>query len=157
MGRFHVKAELGTTTCGSEAIEAPANWEFDVILSKMPPSVYWNTGADAVEGTLSNDGKTFSFQSETVVNVGDGPGATVANSGVASSDSADQVCTVTRSDDSSGTFDSADSATSFSGTLGYHFAQEGGSACPAMLAADGFTALPCSMTYRMAAAWVSAR
>jgi hypothetical protein len=152
MGRFHVMATMDTSTCGPQAMDAPEKWEFDVVLSKKAPIIYWNTGPDAVEGKLGDDGKTFAFTSEVVVNVDANASATGKESA-----SAGSTCTVVRSDDSSGTLDAADSATAFTGKLEYRFAPEGSSDCSDLLASGGFAMLPCSMTYRMTAAWVSAR
>jgi hypothetical protein len=152
LGRFHVTAMIDSSTCGPKAMDAPEKWDFDVVLSKQAPSIYWNTGADAVEGTLAADGKTFAFTAETVVNVDSGNAA--QNPGSASAPSS---CTVVRNDDSSGELDAAESAKAFTGTLGYRFASQGTSDCSALFATGGFAALPCSMTYRMSGIWVSAR
>jgi hypothetical protein len=149
LGRFHVTATMDSSTCGPKAMDAPEKWDFDVVLSEKAPMIYWNTGADAVDGTLARDGRTFVFTSESVVNV-DAPetpnGASTAS-----------PCTVIRDDDSSGTLDAAESATAFTGTLGYRFASQGSSDCSALFATGGFAALPCSMTYRMSGTWVSTR
>src|SRR5262245_43615474 len=67
LGRFHVKADLDSSTCGPQAMDTPENWEFDVVLSQDAPTLYWNTGADAVEGQLAADGRTFAFRSQVVV------------------------------------------------------------------------------------------
>lgn len=164
LGRFHVTAHMDSSTCGPQAMDAPDKWEFDVVLSKKAPSIYWNTGADAIEGTLANDGKTFAFTSESVVNV-----AASANTASPAADpgglsgldpatpSQRGGCTVVRDDDSAGALDDADAATAFDGTLEYRFAPQGSSDCSDLLTQGGFATLPCSMKYDMAAAWVSAR
>lgn len=143
LGRFHVKANLAKSTCGPHAMDTPPRWEFDVFLSRMAPALYWNTGPDAVEGSLESDGKTFAFSSETVVN--------------AASGAAGSVCTIVRDDVSAGALDSARTARAFTGTLKYDFTPQGSGDCSALLLAGAFAALPCAMTYRMAGAWISAR
>src|SRR5438552_210445 len=70
MGRFHVTARLETSTCGPGAIGAPDIWQLDVILSRERSHLYWNTGADAVEGALYTDGRHFDLTSETVTTAG---------------------------------------------------------------------------------------
>ena len=155
LGRFHVTAHMDSSTCGPQAMNAPEKWEFDVVLSKKAPSIYWNTGPNAIEGTLANDGKTFAFTSETVVNVAPKPSSTTADP--ASAGARATTCAVVRNDESSGALDDADSATAFDGTLDYRFAPQGVSDCSDLLVEGGFATLPCNMTYRMAAQWVSAR
>jgi hypothetical protein len=144
LGRFRVGAKLKSSTCGSQALDTPEDWQFEVVMSHDGDLIYWNTNDSAVEGKLAADGKTFSFTSETSVNVD-------ANAKV-------PLCTIVRGDDASGTFDkAADSARSFTGSLEYRFTPASGSDCSDLVASAGFEDLPCSMTYRMAATWVSER
>jgi hypothetical protein len=144
LGRFQIDATLGKSTCGPEALGAPADFRLNVFFSVAPPRVYWNSGADSVEGDLGPDGTHFSFESETVVAV---PGAKTAAT----------TCTMVRTDTSSGDFDDAKSARSLEGSLEYRFATQGLSDCSAAMAVQGFSMLPCTMSYRMNGAWVSAR
>lgn len=140
LGRFHVLARLDSSTCGPAALDTPEKWEFDVILSRSEPHIYWNTGADAVQGDL--DGTRFSFESETVANGGgDGGG----------------VCTIVRRDSASGELDDAKAAKAFQGSLSYRFAAAGRADCSEAMLEGGFATLPCSLAYRMSGAWVSAR
>jgi hypothetical protein len=144
LGRFHVAATLEASTCGPNAIDAPARWEFDVFLSHLASHLYWNTGADAVEGDLAEDGKRFTMTSETVVNTSSQAGG-------------DATCTIVRSDRSAGELDDATRARQFDGTLDYRFTPQGKSDCADLLLSGTFATLPCSMKYRMKASWVSAR
>jgi hypothetical protein len=89
------------------------------------------------------------------VNVG--PAAGTALPTAAGQGSSRNGCAVVRNDDSSGALDDATSATAFDGTLGYRFAPQGSSDCSDLLLEGGFATLPCSMSYRMSGAWVSAR
>ena len=95
LGRFHVAAHLDAATCSGDSA-APSTWEFDVIMSQKNPTIYWNTGADAVEGRLGDDGRAFSFNSTTMIDV-----------------SGDDACSVSRIDDAKGTFNAAHTPKSF--------------------------------------------
>ena len=135
---------MSSSTCGPGAVDAPGQWEFDVVLSHLSDHLYWNTGADAVEGTLAADGKTFTMTSETVVNVG-GAAATAA------------TCAVVREDNASGELDDPKQPRHFTGTLEYAFAAQGRSDCSSLLLEGGFATLPCRMAYQLSATWASAR
>jgi hypothetical protein len=144
LGRFSVAARLKTSNCGPQALDTPDDWKFDVFLSHEHSSLYWNTGADAVEGTIAADGKTFSLSSDSIVNV---PGEATSKA----------VCTVTRTDSANGVFDAADGPRAFDGSLAYRFSPDSASDCSELMATAGFEELPCSMSYQMAAEWVSER
>jgi hypothetical protein len=143
LGRFAVGARLKSTTCGTQALDTPADWNFDVILSRDLDLLYWNTGDDAVEGTIEANGTGFSFSTETVVDF-DMSGNP-------------RACSVVRTDSASGTFDDAKRMRAFEGSLSYRFTPKAGADCSDLVAGASFDELPCSMSYRMAAAWVSER
>jgi hypothetical protein len=143
LGRFSIDAKLHESTCGPQALDAPDDFRLNVFFSVAPPRVYWNSGADSVEGDLAADGTHFSFESETVVAV---PGAKTAAT----------TCTLVRSDTSFGDFDEP-AARSLEGSLTYRFSTQGVSDCSAVIAGQGFSMLPCAMSYRMSGKWVSAR
>jgi len=143
LGRFTVGARLKSTTCGAQALDTPAEWNFDVVLSRDDDLLYWNTGKDAVEGALESDGRSFSFSSETVVDLD-----TTGNV---------RNCIMVRSDSMSGAFEDAKAMRTFEGSLTYRFQAKAGSDCTDLVAAGAFEELPCSLTYRMAAGWVSER
>jgi hypothetical protein len=143
LGRFAVGARLKTSTCGARALDTPADWDFEVILSRDVDLLYWNTGEDAVEGTIAADGRTFSFSSEATFDV-DASGSP-------------RACSIVRTDSAAGTFDDAKSVRAFEGSLSYHYAPKAGTDCSDLVADASFDELPCSMSYRMDAAWVSER
>jgi hypothetical protein len=162
MGRFRVNAVLDSSTCGSGAVGAPERWTFDVVLSQSPPKLYWNSGANAVEGEL--DGRSFSFDSETVVNTttvnangANGSEVTPTDPNAGAPQPTAPACVIARQDAATGELDDASHATAFTGTLSYHFETQGNSDCGDAMLAAGFSTLPCDMSYRMNAAWVSAR
>lgn len=142
LGRFRVAATLDSSTCGAAALGAPDKWQFDVVLSRDAPSLYWNTAQNAISGSVDAEGR-FSFQSETVVN--------------ASTKDAGSACAIVRKDTASGTFDNPNDAKAFGGTLEYAFSPQGTADCSEAMLEDGFATLPCTMTYRMQAAWVADR
>jgi hypothetical protein len=144
LGRFGIDATLDDNTCGAGADGATNDVMFDVFLSEAPPRVYWNSGADSVEGDLDEDGVHFTFESETVVAIpSDVPAA--------------DTCTIVRTDTSSGAFDHATRVHAFTGSLEYHYAAQGRSDCATAMASQGFTALPCTVRYTMAGSWISSR
>lgn len=144
LGRFRIDAKLGTSTCGPGAENAPTNFQLDVFLSEAPPHVYWNTGADSVQGSLDADGVHFTFDSATVVAI---PG----------DESAAATCTIVRTDHSSGAFDDAERVRELTGLLEYDYAAQGQSDCSTAAASQGLAALPCHMKYSMDGTWFSAR
>ncbi len=144
LGRFRIDATLDDSTCGADAVGATNDFRLDVFLSEAPPRVYWNSGADSVEGALEDDGVHFSFHSETVVAVpSDVPAA--------------DTCTIVRTDASSGAFDDARSVRNLTGSLEYRYAAQGHSDCTTAMASQGLQMLPCRMLYSMAGTWISAR
>ncbi len=142
LGRFHIAAALDASTCGANALGAPEDWEFEVVLSRDASRLFWNTNATAIEGTVDAEGR-FSFVAENVINAGN------AN--------AKQACTIVRKDSARGTFDDPDDARSFDGSLEYSFAPQGTADCSEVMSESGLLTLPCSMSYRLDAAWVSSR
>lgn len=144
LGRFRIDAKLTTSNCGAGAEGQPADFRLEVFLSEAPPHVYWNSGADSVEGNLDPDGVHFEFESQTVVAI---PG----------DESAATTCTIVRTDHSSGAFDDAGRVRNLDGLLQYDYAPQGQSDCSTAMATQGFAALPCRMKYSMAGTWFSAR
>jgi hypothetical protein len=139
LGRFRVAATMKSTTCGKDALDSPTKWEFDVILSHDEEHFYWNTGADAVVGTLSDDGRSFALTSNVSVDA-----------------AASSECTIERTDSAEGTLDDARNAKRLEGSLRYRFSGTGAT-CTSAEAQAGFAALPCTIAYGITAKWVSAR
>jgi hypothetical protein len=157
LGRFDVTAHLDSSTCGPGAMDAPTDWSFQVVLSQKAPTIYWNTGPDAVEGDLAADGKAFTFSSETVVNVDASGNPTTGQAADPDTQAARAVCTVIRTDSAEGALDDEKAPSAFAGKLGYAFSPQGQSDCTGLLATGGFATLPCTMTYTMTGARISDR
>jgi hypothetical protein len=136
LGTFEVVATLESSTCGKRALDAPEEWSFDVILSRKEPTLYWNTGADAVEGDLSVDGERFSFESEVSVNLSEAAAPELA-------------CVIRRTDRAEGRLDSPEDTRAFEGTLTYAYSKEGVGDCTMQLLEQNIEDLPCKMTYAM--------
>jgi hypothetical protein len=143
LGRFRIAAVLDESTCGANALGAPENWEFDVILSRDASRLFWNTNAAAIEGNVDDRGR-FSFETQNVINAG-------------SSEDPRNSCTIVRKDRANGAFDDPKTARAFDGSLEYSFSPQGTADCSDAMAENGLLTLPCSMSYRLAAEWVSAR
>jgi hypothetical protein len=143
LGRFSIAAVLDSSTCGANALGAPETWKFEVVLSRDASRLFWNTDAAAIEGTVDAEGR-FSFVTENVINAG---GAQTTK----------QTCTIVRKDSAHGTFDDPKAARAFDGSLEYAFAPQGTADCSDVMAESGLLTLPCSMSYRLDAAWVSDR
>ena len=143
LGRFRIAAALDSTTCGANALGAPEDWEFEVVLSRDASRLFWNTNATAIEGTVDDNGR-FSLVAENVINTGNGQNAKLS-------------CTIVRKDTATGTFDDPKTARAFDGSLEYSFAPHGTADCSEAMAENGLLTLPCSMSYRLDAAWVSSR
>lgn len=145
IGRFRVAATLDSSSCGANALGAPENWQFDVVLSRDEPRLFWNTNASAVEGTVDARGH-FAFESQSVVNAGGG-----------AQRDAGAGCAIVRKDVAAGTLDDPSAARAFEGSLEYSFSPQGTADCSAAMLENGILTLPCSMSYRMKAEWVSER
>ena len=140
LGSFHVTATSTSNTCGAGALGAQSSWQFDVRLQRDTGVLYWNNGQAAIAGALSDDGVTFSFDTQVIQNMRDpsvvGP----------------PPCSVTRADHASGKLDSAgDTVASFSGELSYTFSPTAGSNCEDLVFSETpvVAALPCSFGYAM--------
>ena len=140
LGTFHVVARLDQSTCGPGALGSPDVWEFDVLLSRDGPDLYWLNGEEPVFGTVAADGVTFSFGTETDVKLSE-PGPASAG------------CTIRRVDAASGTLGGADTdVPHFEGLLRYGYTESTGSECAEYVGVEGgFAALPCEIGYRMTA------
>lgn len=143
LGRFRIAAVLDASTCGPNALGAPDNWDFDVVLSRDRSRLFWNTNANAIEGSIDSKGR-FSFLSQNVIAAG-------------TARTPENTCTIVRKDAASGTFDDPDTARSFDGSLEYSFSPQGTADCSDAMLENGLVALPCSVSYRISAEWVSAR
>lgn len=132
LGTFHATATSLDNTCGPNALDSPERFEFDVELSMDGIELFWdNRVGGRVRSTLE-----FSLSSDVEVPLrpaGREPG-----------------CTVVRTDDVTGTFavNASGEIVSFTGVLGYAFANAAGSECTVDdLLAQGLTRLPCALDY----------
>lgn len=135
---YNVHAVLMDSTCGVGALGAPELWDFTIKLRRDDETLYWNSGADAVEGTI--EGNSFKFESQTTMQL-----AKTGPRGVG--------CVVTRTDRATGTFkEGADGQLEqFEGDLRYDFTPQAESDCAEAALEQGFYTLPCQMHYEMAA------
>lgn len=140
LGRFRVEASLEDSDCGAQALAAPADWHFDIQLSRDEDLLYWNQGGSAVEGTLGTDGRSFRFESTTTVDV-------------AMESDESEACTMLRRDRASGKLDDAGlDVRRFSGKLTYTFDSSARGTCSHLVGVpSGFARLPCAMRYAIEA------
>lgn len=140
IGVFAVDAKQDANTCGAGALDAPPAWTFDVRLSREIGILYWNNGAEYIQGELAADKHAFSFVTTVIVNMRD-----------QNSPAWLPACSISRSDRSSGTIAADD--TSFTGKLSYDFAPTNGSDCSDLVTSDTpeFAVLPCGMSYTLEA------
>ena len=94
LGHFRVTANIEESTCGPGALGSTDEWEFDVHLSRRETDLYWLNGQEAIPGRLAADGVSFAFDTRVRIQVAP-PGKGSAG------------CTVLRSDQASGTLESA--------------------------------------------------
>jgi hypothetical protein len=140
LGEYHVSATLESSTCGSGALGAPEQWEFDIRLSRDQSDLFWLNGAEVIPGEVGPDGVAFEFRTAVAVEItapeGNQPG-----------------CTVIRSDHAAGRLSGSDlEVLGFEGMLVYGYAQDESSDCSATVGAPGGLAvLPCDMAYLLRA------
>ena len=134
IGFFSVAGKLGNDSCGADSLNAPAQWDFNVKLSREGSVLYWLNGREAITGDIDRNG-TFSFATHLDLPMSTAQGAV-------------KGCTVVRSDSAAGSLAGNDS---FTGKLSYAYSAKTGTDCSALpLGADGLPlALPCSLTYRL--------
>lgn len=142
LGSFVVTATNTANSCGAGALGEQSSWQFNVNLSRDTAGgiLYWNNGQAAINGTLSSDGETFTFDTQVIQNMRDpnvvGP----------------PPCSIARADHAEGKLDTATGAVnSFSGTLSYQFAPTSGSNCDDLVDSDTPLVLqfPCGFSYSM--------
>jgi len=140
IGVFSVDAKRDANTCGDGPLGAPATWTFEMKLSRETGIIYWNNGAEYIQGQLASDKHAFTFDTTVVVDM-----------------RADESmpwlppCSVARRDQASGTI--ADDDESLTGKLSYDFAPTTGSDCSDLTTSDPlvFATLPCGMAYSLTA------
>lgn len=138
IGLFSVDAHQSANTCGNGALDSPMDWNFDVRLSREIGIIYWNNGAEYVQGELESDKHSFTFDAQVVVDMRD-----------QNSPAWLPPCSVTRHDRSNGRL--AEDDATFTGTLTYDFAPTTDSDCSDLVTSTPqvFAVLPCAMTYML--------
>jgi hypothetical protein len=140
LGFFAVNGKLGDDTCGADSLSAPAQWDFEVKLSREGSTLYWLNGREAIVGDIDSSGR-FGFETHLDLLLAPKHGAA-------------KGCTVVRSDSASGTLKSS---ASLSGELTYAYAATSDSDCSELITGSGNggnangvpLALPCSLSYAL--------
>jgi hypothetical protein len=140
IGVFAVDAKRDANTCGEGPLGAPATWSFEMRLSREVGTIYWNNGAEYIQGKLDADGHSFTFDTTLIVDMRDENSAPWL-----------PPCSVARRDQSSGKI--ADDDASLTGKLSYDFSPTQGSDCADLVTTDPkvFMTLPCGMAYTIEA------
>jgi hypothetical protein len=139
LGTYQVQGTLVESTCGPSAFGSTDKWNFSIKLSRDGSKLYWYNGSDIVEGAVDSDGQSFAF-------------STAVKGVVSDAAKGKKGCTLTRSDGLSGKLSgSGVEITGFTGKMIYQFAQTVDSDCAEAIASEGVIALPCTITYSLAA------
>lgn len=138
LGTYHVAAKRGANTCGDGALGNQAAWEFDVKLARGGAQIFWNNGAEVIDGTIDADQKSFHFDTGVLMNM-----RTAEDHGL-------PACSIERSDHADGTLAATGTdVASFEGKLAFDFAPSAGSSCDDLVQGSTaiLAALPCSIVY----------
>jgi hypothetical protein len=140
LGTYAVHGPLASSSCGPGALGATDPWQFEVRLSRADRELFWLNGREAIAGTLSADGVTFTFETRVEVEV------IPAQRG-------QRACVVSRSDHARGVLSAASGEVlAFSGSLEFEYsALTGGDCSPLIGVMGGFETLPCSLGYALEA------
>lgn len=140
LGTFRVVATLESSSCGPGALGSPELWEFDVQLSRESSVLYWLNGEEAVGGNIASDGRSFSIESTSIIDLAE------SRPGVLG-------CSIGRRDTATGTLDNETTdVPAFTGSLAYGYVPLGESDCSGAIGVEGgFAALPCEIRYTMTA------
>jgi hypothetical protein len=148
IGVFHVTGKLLGTSCGA----TPDPWEFDVRLRHDSTTLYWVQGDAPISALLDEAAKAQLTTSTTLTAraaTANDPGCTMGRTDTVELVLAPMTAPVTVS-----AVTQVTSATSFTGSLAYHFAVSDGSLCDDQLSDNGgqYAALPCDVQYQLTAA-----
>lgn len=138
LGTYHVVAKRGANTCGDGALGNQAAWEFDVKLARGGAQIFWDNGAEIIDGTIDADEKSFHFDSGVVMNM-----RTAEDRGL-------PACSIQRLDQADGTLAATGvDVASFEGKLAFDFAPSAGSSCSDLVQGSSaiLAALPCKIVY----------
>ena len=140
IGAFHVTAKLVSTTCG----KTPDPWAFDVRLRHEKTTLYWVQGDAPISGVVDATARAVLKAKATQTLRAANPKSQMAACAMERADVLDLVLAPIATPVAD-----LQPATSFKGTLTYHFPATDGSDCEDQLAASGgdFDALPCDVHY----------
>ena len=140
IGAFHVTGKLVSTTCG----KTPDPWKFDVRLRHERNTLYWVQGDAPISGQVDPSAKAVLKSSDVKTVRAADPKSQRAACAMSRAD----VLTVVLAPVVAPATD-LHGATSFKGTLTYHFDATDGSECDDQLEASGgdFAVLPCDVHY----------
>ena len=139
LGTYHATGKLVSDSCQAEVLGVSNDWQFDVKLSRESHTLYWLNGAEAIPGTIANDGVSFGFQSGVEVPL-------QAPRGV------QPGCVIQRTDDASGELSSSSTSDvpRFSAEISFSYAVKSGSECGGFVGVEGgFADLPCKVSYSL--------
>ena len=138
LGTYHVAATRGDNSCGDGALGNTATWEFDVKLARGGSEIFWNNGAEMIDGTIDADETTFHFTTGVLMNM--------RNTAI----HGPPPCSIQRTDRADGTLAATgDDVASFAGKLEFAFAPTDGSSCDDLITGSTavLAALPCGIRY----------
>lgn len=148
IGVFHVSGKLVATSCGA----TPDPWAFEVRLRHDATTLYWVQGDAPVSGLLDAAAKAVLTSSATLT---PRPAtANVAGCTMARTDTVELVLAPVSSPVTVTAASEVTAATSFTGSIKYHFAASEGSLCDDQLSDNGgqYARLPCDVQYELAGA-----
>lgn len=145
IGVFHVTGKLIATSCGA----TPDPWEFDVRLRHDLTTLYWVQGDAPVSAVLDTTAKAVLTSGATLTPRA--PTANVAGCTMARTDTVELVLAPMAAPVTPAQASEVTTATSFTGSLKYHFTATEGSVCDDQLSDNGgqYAALPCDVQYEL--------
>ncbi|HET7540439.1 MAG TPA: hypothetical protein VFK05_11230 [Polyangiaceae bacterium] len=139
LGTFHATAKLVSDSCQAAVLGVSRDWQFDVKLSRESHTLYWLNGAEAIPGTIDQDGVSFGFESGVEVVLQPARGVQPG-------------CVIERRDRASGKLGSSSTSDvpRFNADLSFDYDAKSGSACAGFVGVEGgFAVLPCAVEYTL--------
>jgi len=141
LGTYHATGKLVSDSCQAAVLGVSGDWQFDVKLSRESHTLYWLNGAEAIPGTIANDGVSFDFQSGVEVTL-------------QAPKSGQRGCVIVRRDSASGSLSSSSTTDvpRFDVDMSFSYAVKSGSECAGFVGVEGgFAGLPCKVSYALSA------
>lgn len=144
-GTYEVSSDQASSTCGAGSLALGATWTFEVVLKETDDGkgVSWDVGNGPSDGTLADDGESFTISSSFIVDMREG-----------SENSYLPACSVKRTDLVQGKLPERDSesdalGSTFEGSMTFTFEATEGSDCSDLLVGEErlAAALPCTAKY----------